>query len=201
MADDLLQSIRAHCWDPKDDFYYSVDLDLRPYERPEKAWELHEGGPRNWDCLIQRIGVWSGFLSLWSGVATPEQARLIVEKNFRDTNNFNAPYGVYTLSPQEKMYDVRATGNPSCWLGPVWINANYLTFRGLVRYGYTSDARGLVEKTIRLLGRDYEKNGALHEYYLPESGEPVLNKGFQNWNYLVLNMIAWYEGKPYVEEF
>lgn len=118
-----------------------------------------------------------------------------------DPSTFNAPYGVRTLSAKEKMYDVRATGNPSCWLGPVWINANYLTFRGLVKYGFKDDARALAEKTIRLLGRDYETNGALHEYYLPESGEPVLNKGFQNWNYLVLNMIAWYEGKPYVEEF
>ena len=201
MADELLQAIREHCWDPKDGFYYSVDLDLRAYVRPKRAWELHEGGPRDWDCLIQRLGVWSGFLSLWSGVATPEQARLIVEKNFRDTNSFNAPFGVRTLSLQEKMYDVRATGNPSNWLGPIWINANYLTFRGLVRYGYTDDARVLVEKTIRLLGRDFEENGALHEYYLPDSGEPALNKGFQNWNYLVLNMIAWYEGQPNVEEF
>ena len=201
MADDLLRAIREHCWDPKDGFYYSVDLNLRPYQRPKKAWELHEGGPRNWDCLIQRLDVWSGFLSLWSGVATPEQARVIVEKNFRDTNTFNALYGVRTLSPLEKMYDVRATGNPSCWLGPIWINANYLTFRGLVRYGYNDDARALVEKTIRLLGRDFEQNGALHEYYLPDNGEPVLNKGFQNWNYLVLNMIAWYEGKPCSEEF
>jgi putative isomerase len=201
MADDLLRALREHCWDPKDGFYYSVDLNLRPYERPKKAWQLHEGGPRNWDCLIQRLGVWSGFLSLWAGVATPEQARLIVEKNFRDPATFNAPYGVRTLSAMEKMYDVRATGNPSCWLGPVWINANYLTFRGLVKYGYQEDARALTEKTIRLLGRDFEKYGALHEYYLPDSGEPVLNKGFQNWNYLVLNMIAWYEGKPYVEEF
>ena len=201
MADALRQSIREHCWDPKDGFYYSVDLNLRPYQRPKITWELHEGGPRNWDCLIQRLGVWSGFLAMWSGVATPEQAKLIVEKNFRDTNTFNAPFGVRTLSAMEKMYDVRATGNPSNWLGPIWINANYLTFRGLVKYGYNDDARALVEKTIRLLGHDFEKNGALHEYYLPESGEPALNKGFQNWNYLVLNMIAWYEGKPCVEEF
>ena len=28
-----------------------------------------------------------------------------------------------------------------------------------------------------------------------------LNKGFQNWNLLVLNMAAWLEGKPLAEEF
>jgi putative isomerase len=200
-ADDLLISIRKYCWDPKDGFYYSVDLNLRPYEKPKQWWELHSGGPRNWECLIQRLGVWSGFLAMWAGIATPEQAALMVDKNFRDTSTFNAEYGIRSLSKLEKMYDLRASGNPSNWLGPIWINANYLTFRGLVKYGYRTEARELTEKIIRLIGKDFEKYGALHEYYLPDSGEPVLNRGFQNWNYLVLNMIAWYEGKDYVQEF
>ena len=46
-----------------------------------------------------------------------------------------------------------------------------------------------------------ERFGALHEYYLPDNGEPVLNRGFQNWNLLVLNMAAWLEGKEVVEEW
>ena len=125
----------------------------------------------------------------------------MVEKNFMDTNTFNAPYGVRSLSKMEKMYDVRATSNPSNWLGPIWINANYMTFRGLVRYGYNDEARKLVEKTIKVIGMDYEQHKILHEFYLPESGTPVMNAGFQDWNYLVLNMIAWYEGNPSAEEF
>lgn len=30
-----------------------------------------------------------------------------------------------------------------------------------------------------MFGRDIERIGALHEYYQPENGEPVLNHGFQ----------------------
>ena len=99
------------------------------------------------------------------------------------------------------MYNTKASGNPSSWQGPVWICVNYLVFRGLLRYGYTAVARLLAWKTIILLGRDFERFGALHEYYLPENGEPVLNRGFQNWNFLVLNMIAWLDGRPLAEEF
>jgi len=130
-----------------------------------------------------------------------KEAADIVRLHYRDTTSFNAPAGIRSLSPLEKMYNLRASGNPSSWQGPIWINVNYLVFRGLLNYGYTAEARELAEKTIILLGRDFERFGALHEYYLPENGEPVLNKGFQNWNFLVLNMIAWLEGRPTISEF
>jgi len=203
----LQQNIRKHCWDKRDGFYYSVDLNLLPITKPEMeglapgAFYLHTGQPRTYDCLIQRFSVWSGFMAMWAGIATPEQAEQIVSRHFHDTTSFNAPAGIRTLSPMEKMYNLRASGNPSSWLGPIWINVNYLVFRGLLNYGYKEEAKELAEKTILLLGRDYERFGALHEYYLPENGEPVLNKGFQNWNLLVLNMAAWLDNKPTISEF
>lgn len=206
-ADKLKTQVQEHCWDSRDGFYYSVDLNLLPVEKPDIEGlmpgdlYLHVGQPRNYDCLIQRFSVWSGFMAMWSGIATQEQAREMVEKHFHDKRSFNSPSGIRTLSPMEKMYNVRASGNPSSWQGPIWINVNYLVFRGLVNYGFTEEAKELAEKTILLLGRDYERFGALHEYYLPDNGEPVLNKGFQNWNLLVLNMAAWLDGKPMISEF
>lgn len=206
-ADLLKENIRKHCWDERDKFYYSVDLNLLPVEKPDiKGLNpgdlyLHVGQPRNYDCLIQRFSVWSGFMAMWAGIATREQAELMVKLHFHDEESFNAPAGIRTLSPLEKMYNLRASGNPSSWQGPVWINVNYLVFRGLLNYGYIDEARELAEKTVLLLGRDFERFGALHEYYLPENGEPVLNKGFQNWNFLVINMIAWMEGKTFIAEF
>ncbi len=101
----------------------------------------------------------------------------------------------------EKMYSVRSSANPSNWRGPVWGISNYMVFKGLLTYGYKVPAKELAIKTIRLFGKDFEKDGALHEYYEPETGEPLLNKGFQNWNYLVLNMTAWLEGKTVIEEY
>ncbi len=206
-ADNLLEKIREHCWDPRDGFYYSVDLNLRPIEKPDietlqpgKLY-LHVGQPRTYNCLIQRFSVWSGFMAMWANIATPQQAKTIVEKHFHDTASFNAPAGIRSLSPLEKMYDTRASGNPTSWLGPIWINVNYFVFRGLINYGYVDEAKELAEKTILLLGWDFERFGALHEFYLPDNGEPVLNKGFQNWNFLVLNMAAWLDNKTVVTEF
>lgn len=195
----LVNSIREHCYDERDGFFYNVDINLREVNFSQGEF-YHRGMPRHWECLIQRIDVWSGFMALWAGVATEEQAARVVER-YRDKKSFNCEAGIRTLSAQEKMYRVVASNNPSCWLGPVWGISNYLTFRGLLKYGYTDEARELCEKTIRLFGRDIICFGAMHEYYSPDDGEPVMNPGFQNWNMLVLNMIYWYEGRECIEEF
>lgn len=196
----LHSAILEHCWDERDGFFYSVDLNLKPIHQ-DSAWTKHSGSPRDWDCLIQRLGVWSGFMVMWAEIATPEQAKRIVEENYKNPKTFNAPSGVRTLSKLEKMYNVKASGNPSSWLGPVWGISNYLVWKGLIKYGYTEEAKELAAKTIVMFGKDFQKYGVLHEYYQPENGEPILNPGFQNWNYLVLNMLAWMEGKEVIEEF
>ncbi|HOQ88300.1 MAG TPA: trehalase family glycosidase [Phycisphaerae bacterium] len=197
-AEYLRAAIDEHCWDERDGFFYSLDINLLP---DTHVHGLHMGMPRHWEGLIQRIGVWSGFLALWAGIASPRQAERVVREHYRNPETFNAPFGVRSLSKMEKMYSVRATNNPSNWLGPVWGIVNYMVFRALVNYEFEDDARELAEKTIRLFGRDLDRFGALHEYYQPDNGEPILNRGFQNWNYLVLNMIAWYRGEPCVVEF
>lgn len=195
----LINAIREHCYDERDGFFYNVDLNLREVDFSADSF-FHRGMPRHWDCLIQRIDVWSGFMALWAGAATEEQAERVVAR-YRDKSSFNCLGGIRTLSPQEKMYRVVASNNPSCWTGSVWGISNYLTFRGLLKYGYEKEARELCEKTIQLFGRDIIRFGSMHEYYSPDDGEPVINLGFQNWNMLVLNMIYWYEGKESIEEF
>lgn len=194
----LKAAVQKHCYDEKDGFFYSVDLNLLPIQ-PGNG--IHSGAPRHWDSLIQRIGVWSGFLAMWSGIATTEQAKRMVEENLLDDRSFWAPCGVRTLSKYEKMYSVKPTGNPSCWLGPVWGISNYLVFSGLVKYGFEDVARALAEKTVQLFENDIVMCGEMHEYYDPESGIPIMNPGFQNWNLLSINMKAWLDGDKYIEEF
>ena len=194
--DNLKAAIRAHCYDEKDGNYYSVDLNLLPIV-PNK----HPGAPRHWDCIIERIGCWSSFLALWSGIATDEQAERMVKENLTDTKAFWAPFGVRSLSKYEKMYTIKASGNPSCWLGPIWGISNYLVFKGLVRYGFLKEAEELGKKTVDLFESDINTSGELHEYYDPEDGHPIMNPGFQNWNLLSLNIKAFLNGEAVAEEF
>ena len=197
-AESLKNAVNEHLWDEKCGFYFSADINLLPRKR---EFDAHNGMPRSWDCLIQRIDVWSGFMALWAGIADNEKAERVVRENLENEKTFCAKYGVRTLSRLEKMYAIEKTGNPSCWLGPIWGISNYMCFKGLVNCGFDKEARELVEKTVLLFGQDLEKNGLLHEYYDPDSGEGINNPGFQNWNLLVNNMLAWYENKPVIWEF
>ncbi len=196
-ADKLKDIINRHCYDERDGAYYSVDLNLLPIN---PAHMLHSGAPRHWHCLIMRLDVWSGILPLWAGVAETNQAEAMVQK-ITDPSTFWANYGVRSLSAKEKMYNLAASNNPSNWLGPVWGVSNYLTWRAMQKYGFENQAAELAEKTVRLLGRDLEHTGTLHEYYHPDTGEGVLTPNFINWNALVLQMLAWLEGRPVAYEF
>ncbi len=184
----LKNAIQSECWDARDGFFYSADLNLKPIDKNE--W-LHSGAPRSWNSLPMRIGVWTGFLAMWCGLATEEQAKRIVEEHFHNKKTFNAKYGIRSLSIAEKMYSVKPHGNPSEWLGPIWGNCNYMIFEGLLKYGYVEEAKELAIKTVTLFGQDIEECGEMHEYYDPDTGYGVFNQGFQSWNLLSYNMAQW----------
>ncbi len=196
-ANDLADAINTHLWDERDGTYYSALIDLRPVD--DSDW-LHRGAPRRWNSVLLRVDNWSSFLPLWAGIPDAARASRMVER-VRDERTFAARFGIRTLSRLEQQYDLRASNNPSNWLGPIWGVSNYMVFHGLVKYGFVDDARALAEATVALFGRDLDVNGCLHEYYHPDNGEPIVTKGFQNWNFLVLNMLAWMDGRSMVTEF
>lgn len=181
---ELINHIQEECYDNRDKFFYSVDVDIKT----RKFDWFHQGLGVFWKTLPIKIRVWSGFLPMWEGFATKEQAEELV-KHYKDEATFHSPYGVATLAKDEKMFDLSVTNNPSNWLGPIWLVANYVVFRALLNYGYREEAVELCKNTLTLLGQDIEKTGVLHEYYNPFDGTPIMNGGFVNWNILALNMV------------
>ena len=51
-----------------------------------------------------------------------------------------------------------------------------------------------------MLAADIRACGEMHEYYDGDTGAPVVNPGFQNWNLLAINMGAWLRGERAVAE-
>ena len=93
------------------------------------------------------------------------------------------------------MYNLEKSNNPSNWLGPIWIVANYLTYKGLLRYKKTELAENLRAKTILLLQKNLEQYSEMFESYHPDTGAPNLFPGFLSWNLLAIELC----GKNYIE--
>ena len=188
-AGDLGSRIQKYCWDPRDGFYYTVDVqcvDRRAELIP--GWPM--GMPTSWQCLPLRVQMFTGFLPLWCKLAEPQQAADLVKRHYLNEQTFHAAFGVRTLSARETMHSiVFSNGNPSNWLGPIWLVANYLVWRGLKAYQFEREAAELADKTLRLLAADISSTGTLHEYYHPDTGAPLSHAGFMDWNLLVLEMV------------
>lgn len=187
--DRLIEAIQTECYDKRDRFFYSVDVDIKTRTFD---W-FHQGLGVFWKTLPIKIRTWSGFIPMWAGFATKEQAENLVE-HWKDESTFYSDYGITTLAKDEAMFDLSVTNNPSNWLGPIWLVANYVVFHGMLKYGYVKEAKEMCDNTLKLLGQDLEKTGSLHEYYNPFTGEPIMNGGFINWNILALNMVSELKG-------
>ncbi len=187
-AQKLAQRINKFSWDPRDSYYYTVDVQCVD-RRAELIPTVPRGMDMSWKCLPLRTQMFTGFLPLWCGIATEQNAQKLIRANYHADDRLCAQWGVRSLSDRETMYSLEFSSNPSNWLGPVWIIVNYFVWKALQRYGYKKEADALADKTLLLLSKDLEANGSLNEYYHPDSGAALSHKGFMDWNLLVLEMI------------
>ena len=187
-SEELAQRIQTYCWDPRDSYYYTVDVQCVD-RRAELIPNVPRGMDMSWRCLPMRIQMFTGFLPLWCGIASRQNAQKLISANYLADDRLCARWGARSLSSHETMYSLEFSSNPSNWLGPVWIIVNYFVWKALQRYGYKKEADALADKTLLLLSRDLVANGSLNEYYHPDTGAALSHKGFIDWNLLVLEMI------------
>ena len=189
-AGSLKDAINRYCLDKIDGLYYSVDVLCTQNLIDHKAFgKLNANLKPFWNCLPVKVACWTSFMPLWCGIADAKFADRMVRGHLMRKERFWTDYGVRSLAADERMYspeDVR--GNPSNWLGPVWIITNYVVWRGLLNYGFKKEADELAENTCRLLADDYRNTGLIHEYYSPETGKGISGPGFMNWNLLACLM-------------
>lgn len=115
----------------------------------------------------------AGFVPMWAGLATSEQAKKCVEK----LPIFETPYGLtigdkaslpheIDLSQFTKPLQITLTTvlRQKQWDYPnIWPPLEYMTVMGLLRYGYNEDAKRIMEKSIAAHTAFFERHGALLE--------------------------------------
>ena len=101
----------------------------------------------------------AGFLPLYCGAASPEQAKKMVH-HFIDPETFGTPLRVPSIAKN----NVDAY-KKDMWRGPVWTNINYLICLGLERYGFRAAARSIMLETMREQEKFYLQFGTFFEFH------------------------------------
>lgn len=127
----------------------------------------------------------AGFLPLFGGAASLEQAQIIYETidsvafcALHQGNCFTIPN--YDMTRED--FDSR-----NYWRGPVWININWMISKGLKGYGYKEKAEAMKRDMIQLPIRF-----GFHEYFDSRTGKGYGSDGFSWTTALFLDLVYEY---------
>ncbi len=158
LANVRAEKINRYLWDENTGFYYNVTRDGQKFSF------------RNSDDL--KIKEIIGFLPYWAGITGKGQTEKLL-LTLKDSNEFWRPYGVPSLSAREQYY------NPiGYWNGPVWVQWNYLIFRGLLDHGDTLGAQELAGKVMDNMIWHLKKDHVFWEFYSPDERQAGWNQTY-----------------------
>ncbi|WP_045699946.1 MGH1-like glycoside hydrolase domain-containing protein [Streptomyces rubellomurinus] len=144
-ADRIDAAIRGTMYDPAGGWFH--DTDLATVTR-----------------LTARGRGIEGVIPLWSGTATPAQART-VRRLLLDPAEFGTPMPFPTVARSCASFDP-----VGYWRGLAWLDQTYFAVEGLRRYGWHQDARRTVERLLTA-AQGLTGTGPVRENYQPLTGE------------------------------
>jgi alpha,alpha-trehalase len=147
-----------------------------------------------------RVMSWTSFLPLAEGMVKRMDADRMIREHLLNPAEMRSEFGFRSLARSDPSYNNEAIIDPySNWRGPVWMNANYIDWIALRKYGFGSEAHWLAVTLAAVEERDIAKWGSMHEDYSAETGEglaPTVAQskggrfdGFVGWNLLVEDML------------
>lgn len=147
-----------------------------------------------------RVISWTSFLPLVDGLLSPGDARRMIRLHLLNPDEMRSSYGFRSLSKSDPSYNNQAIINPySNWRGPIWINANFLDWIALRRYGFKRESHWQAVTLAAIVDRDIAKWGSMHEDYSAETGDGLAPTpaqspngnfaGFVGWNLLAEDML------------
>lgn len=157
-AEQRAQLINKYMWDSETGFYYHVNKNDHSF-----TFRQHH------DLKRQEI---IAFLALWAGVPDSVQAARLMQ-HLLNPDKFWRRFGVPTLSAGDPYY------NPiGYWNGPVWVQWQYLIFRGLLDYGYHKEAEELVMKVADNIAHHLCTKHWFWEFYSADDLQAGWNKTY-----------------------
>lgn len=211
--------------DTNDEEFWDNRAKQRHINMKKYMWNEEKGFFFDYDYVHKQQSEFyslAGFVPLWAKLATPEEAKRVIEK----LPLFETDYGLvittkdslpgnYDLDgiPEAYKHSIKEMFKPKQWDWPhIWAPLEYLTVIGLLRYGYVDDAVRIMQKSINANLHIFDKYGALFEKIDATTGEkpatfwyPVqLGFGWTNaifFRYVnILNQINKTDGRIYPQD-
>jgi len=142
-AEELKKKIRDQMFDPVDGFFYDIRLTDKSF--------VKVAGPEGW-------------IPLWAGIATEEQAAAVCRK-MTDTTKF-ATYLPFPTIPADHPQFMSGY-----WRGPVWLDQAYFGIRSLEKYGCQPEADRFIRQLFDRPEGLVRSNMPIRENYNPVTGE------------------------------
>ncbi|MGH9768008.1 MAG: amylo-alpha-1,6-glucosidase [Blastocatellia bacterium] len=135
----------------------------------EKLWSEEDGLylNRHWDGRFSRRLSPENFYPLVAGLADEEKAKRMMA-TLLDPKKFWGEYPLPSISRDDVAFAAGRIGQ-----GAVWAPMNYLSYLGLKRYGYHTEAAELARKNLSIARAALGKSGKFHDQYSSVDGRPV----------------------------
>lgn len=159
-ADRIKKAVLENMWNEEDGFFYDLN---------EKTGEQI------------KVKTFSGFIPIWAGICSNEQAKRLIEQHLLNEEEFWRPFPVSVMSATEKGYsEVRLENDLGCnWRANTWMPTNYIALQILLSYGYNEKAEELADKTENVI-----RQQGLREYYTSDTMRGCGLKPFWGWSVL-----------------
>ena len=151
-ADRMSELVRTRMWDADTGFFYNLARDTGTFATK--------------DGVSMKRREIIGFLPLWAGIATKQQAAAL-HRELTNPASFWRRFGVPTLAANDSYFDSEVT---TCcqWNGAVWLLWDYMVMRGLLDYGYRADAEELVRRNLDAVTFQLRNNHRFWESFSPD---------------------------------
>ncbi|MEI6197150.1 MAG: trehalase family glycosidase, partial [Verrucomicrobiota bacterium] len=108
----------------------------------------------------------AGWIPLFAGAATPEQARRV-----KDAMMSDKMFNTLMPLPAASIDNPKFVPHQGYWRGPVWLDQFYFGYMGLIQYGYQREADALLLKLLKNGQGITDPSVELREHYDPLTGE------------------------------
>jgi putative isomerase len=125
----------------------------------------------------------TNFYPMLAKVATPEQAKTMVERHLMNPDEFWGEWVIPSIAHNDPAFK-----DQNYWRGRIWGPMNYLVYLGLQNYEDSAARSAFAQKSYELFLKEWKENGHVHENYnaINGSGDDVNSSDrFYHWGALL----------------